>query len=183
MNTDLTYFEWLGSHPMHLAQFGGLTKGYAESRPAWIDYFPTQSLFKGENKNWPVMVDGGGAGQDIARFLAKHPEAAGRLFLQDLPEVLETTKCSDAISKMTHDYFQPQPVHNARVYFVHSILHNWPDDKAREILNNLLPAMRKGYSKLLVNEDAPRAVGPTQMSTSLDMVMMSLFGAAERTEE
>ena len=35
---------------------------------------------------------GGGVGQDFIKFLHKHPESAGRLVVQDLPEVIEEAK-------------------------------------------------------------------------------------------
>ena len=36
---------------------------------------------------------------------------------------------------------------------MHSILHDWNDDNCRKILSNLVPAMNRGYSKVLINEN------------------------------
>lgn len=35
---------------------------------------------------------------------------------------------------------------------MHSVLHDWPDEQCRKILENLAPAMKRGFSKLLINE-------------------------------
>ena len=103
--------------------------------------------------------------------------------LQDLPDVVNQMAASADIKVMAHDFFQPQPIPEARVYFLHSILHDWPDGQIKDMLSNLVPVLRRRYSKILINEAATRAVRPTQMSTSVDMVMMSLFAGCERTEE
>ena len=64
-----------------------------------------------------------------------------------------------------------------------TVLHDWPDSKAKEILMNLRPSLTRGYSKLLINETVIPAQGAHWLSTALDMVMMVNFSACERTEE
>ena len=66
---------------------------------------------------------------------------------------------------------------------MHSCLHNWPDSKAHDILISLKPALTKRYSKLLINEMVIPDKGAHWISTALDMVMMALLSASERTEE
>ena len=41
---------------------------------------------------------------------------------------------------IAHDFFKPQPIRNASVYFMRMILHDWPDYKALEILKALRSA-------------------------------------------
>lgn len=36
-----------------------------------------------------------------------------------------------------HDFFQPQPVKDASVFFLRHIIHDWPDTYARKILKRL----------------------------------------------
>ena len=85
---------------------------------------------------------------------------------------------------MPHDFFTPQPVHGARAYYLHSVLHDWPDLNASQILDNLRPALKKGYSKLLINElvvlDTISSSSP--QVTSFDLAMLGLCAAHERTE-
>lgn len=64
-----------------------------------------------------------------------------------------------------------------------SILHDWPDNICREILLNLVPAMKKGYSKILINENVIPPKGAHWMSTGLDIIMMCFYSSRERTEK
>ena len=66
---------------------------------------------------------------------------------------------------------------------MHSCLHDWPDDKAHEILLALKPGFEKGYSKLLINENVITDKDAHWLSTALDIVMMVNFSAKERTEQ
>lgn len=51
------------------------------------------------------------------------------------------------------------------------------------ILRQLVDAMERGYSKLLINENVIPDVGASWKATSLDLYMMSLAASAERTEK
>ena len=77
----------------------------------------------------------------------------------------------------------PQPVYGARIYYMGSVLHDWPKQDARKILRNIVPAMAKGYSTLLLNENVIPATGCHPHLSALDLTMMALFGSKERTEE
>lgn len=65
---------------------------------------------------------------------------------------------------------------------MHSILHDWPDNKCKEILTNLAQAMKPGYSKVLINENVIPDMDADWQTTSLDLIMMTLFASQERTE-
>ena len=148
------------------------------------------------------LVDiGGGKGHDLQELHRKHPKLPGKLVLQDIKGVIEEAKASgleEKIVPMEHDFFTKQPIigtftHTmenylltslgARAYYIHSCLHNWPDSKAHDILTSLRPGLTKGYSKLLVNETVIPEEGAHWLSTSLDMVMMAISSACERTEQ
>ena len=64
-----------------------------------------------------------------------------------------------------------------------SVLHDWPDTEARLILRNTVPAMTKGYSKLLLNENVIPRTGCHPHLSALDIMMMTLFASKERTED
>ena len=70
----------------------------------------------------------------------------------------------------------------ARVYFMHSVLHDWPDADCRRILQHIAAAMKVGYSKLLINENVIPDMGASWQVTSLDWIMMGLAASRERTE-
>ena len=65
---------------------------------------------------------------------------------------------------------------------MHSVLHDWPDERCLIILKNLKDAMQPGYSKILVCEAVLPDVGASWQHTSLDLFMMALASSQERTE-
>jgi trans-aconitate methyltransferase len=68
---------------------------------------------------------------------------------------------TDRITFMGHDFFEPQPVKDADVYFFRGIFHNWPDKYCIRILQNLIPALRKGSTIVIQDAAAPDMTGMT----------------------
>ena len=110
--------------------------------------------------------------------------------LQDLsPVIKEAQGCSNMpanIKYMVHDVFQAQPseTQGSKVYHLCVILHDWPDDDCRKTLLQLKKAMIPGYSTILLREAVlpMRAEDTYQSTAALDIMMLSFFGAKERTE-
>jgi hypothetical protein len=70
----------------------------------------------------------------------------------------------------------------ACVYFLHSIIHDYPDAQAKLLLRNTAAAMKKGYSKLIVWDFVlPGKAVPATLA-ALDWEMMSFYAAGERSE-
>ncbi|KAE9406446.1 S-adenosyl-L-methionine-dependent methyltransferase [Gymnopus androsaceus JB14] len=119
--------------------------------------FPPQIFISGINgdalKPEDVVVDvGGNAGSETfpkLRYVVQdleQPIAAGeKLWNEKNPEALKSGK----VQLQVHDFFSPQPVKNAAVYFLRLICHDWPDKDARKILANLRAAAG-AQSKLVV---------------------------------
>ena len=84
---------------------------------------------------------------------------------------------------MDYDFLTEQPVKGARAYFMHSILHDWPDDVCNQILRRLAEAMRPGYSKVLIFECVIPRTGAHWEATAEDLLMMMQMSALERTED
>ena len=70
----------------------------------------------------------------------------------------------------------------ARAYYLHSILHNWPDEACVQILQQLVSAMRPGWSRVLVNDFVMPTSEAPWAKTGMDLLMMVLLSARERTE-
>ena len=70
----------------------------------------------------------------------------------------------------------------SRVYYLRNILHDWPDDKSELILSQIAAAMTPGYSMILINELVIPDQGANAIATQLDICMMSVFAATERTD-
>lgn len=66
---------------------------------------------------------------------------------------------------------------------MHAVLHDWPDSTAKTLLENTKEAMTKGYSKLLINEVVVPPTGASINQTTMDVGMMTLLSAFERTQE
>lgn len=66
---------------------------------------------------------------------------------------------------------------------MHAVLHDWPDEKAKQLLENTRAAMVKGYSKLFVYDIVLPPTGASISQTTMDVNMMSLLSASERTQD
>ena len=64
---------------------------------------------------------------------------------------------------------------------MHAVLHDWPDHKAKEILVNTREAREKGYSKLFIYDIVLPPTGASISQATIDVEMMSLLSASERT--
>ncbi|KAJ5172351.1 hypothetical protein N7492_004944 [Penicillium capsulatum] len=187
-NTDMGFFEHVQQEPTTAKQFNNHMGVYAQGRPRWMDpgFYPVQErLIDGAEigDEDTLLVDVGGSfGHDLIDFHRKWPHAPGRLVLQDLPEVVGSVKeVPSSIHVTAHDFFTEQPVKGARAYYLHSVLHDWPDHICHKILLNLVDAMKPGYSRLLINENLIPDRGAYWETTSLDLIMMEI-GSGERTE-
>ena len=65
---------------------------------------------------------------------------------------------------------------------MHSIIHDYPDDKAKIILKNIATAMKRGYSKLIIWDFVLPDKGAPPTLMALDWEMMSFYAASERSE-
>ncbi|KAI6282399.1 hypothetical protein MCOR27_003799 [Pyricularia oryzae] len=186
--TKSNYFEYQAElgYSMH---FNHHMAGYRQGRLPWMhpSFYPVQDrLVAGFDPSTALLVDiGGSLGHDMLEFHRHHPTAPGKLILQDLPAVISEIKPGDlpaAATAMSYDFTTEQPVRGARAYYLHSVLHDWPDEAAGRILQRVRAAMTPGYSRLLVNENVVPDRGAWWETTALDFMMMTLFSAKERTE-
>ncbi|KAK8087567.1 catechol O-methyltransferase [Apiospora hydei] len=184
---DMDVFTWLRSMGLG-AHLNNHMAGYHQGRPSWMDanvYPVEERLVKGADTSddAPFLVDiGGSTGHDPAEFLAKHPCHPGKLILEDLPVVIDHIQQLDSrIERVHYDFHTEQPHKGARAYYMHSVLHDWPDDVCASILKNVLAAMKPGYSRLLVNECVIPDRGADWQATALDVMIMIEFSAKERT--
>ncbi|KAF3764264.1 hypothetical protein M406DRAFT_62500 [Cryphonectria parasitica EP155] len=185
-NTKLHSFEYIKRDPKLARGFKAAVLDQAGLRRAhWAEpeFYPVQErLLAGLKKDSVVMVDvGGGMGLDL-RLLADLADT--RLILQDTEQVLSgTNELPARIEKMPYDFFQRQPVEGARAYYFHRVFHDWTDEKCREILLALKPAMTRGYSKVLIQDNVIPAQGATWLHTTSDLLMLCGFAGKERTEK
>lgn len=190
--TDLEFFDWLDANPPRAMQFNHHMGGFRYGRPSWMDpeVYPVQErliqgLSIGVDEGDPVLlVDiGGGYGHDLVEFQSKYPSCPGRLILQDLSRVLDKiSDLPDMIKRVPYDFHSPQPIKGAQAYYMHQILHDYPDNTCWEIIERVKAVIKPGYSRLLVNEHIIPAMGANWEATYLDMYMMALLSSQERSE-
>ncbi|KAI1121727.1 putative O-methyltransferase [Nemania abortiva] len=182
--TKLSTFQFLCSKPEIMRDFNIFMGHTMGARDYWVEWYPVrEQLLDGSVQELPLLVDvGGGKGHDLLAFNKKYP-TGGRLVLQDLAAVIESIGDIDPIEPMKYDFFTEQPVHGARAYFYHHILHDWSDVKCLEILEQVKKAMKPGYSKLLLHEMIIPDQGASKFHGMLDLTMMAFNAGMERTEQ
>lgn len=181
----ITHWDWLNQpeHKNQLDTFTRLMSGYTSGRPTVFEFYPVEErLLKGADGEVLLVDVGGGAAHDMEQFHARFPDASGKLICQDQEQVISTVKPKPPVYAEVHDFFKPQPIKGARAYYLHSILHDWEDTHSKIILDHLAAAMKKGYSKLLMNESVVGNTNPHPQSTGLDLTMMAILAAKERSE-
>lgn len=154
----------------------------------WTELFPTETIANDARKDRVLVVDiGGGKGHDALKFAELHPEIPdGSLVVQDLPHVIKEAKALEGQKKVVpceYNYLDPQPIKGARAYYIHVVIHNADDNRAIAVLKNVVEAMEKGYSQLLIHESVIDLEHPHANATSQDLIMMGQFSAQERTHD
>ncbi|KAI9172792.1 O-methyltransferase asqD [Paramyrothecium foliicola] len=181
--TKLSSFDLIASKPSVFKDFNTFMGRKVGAKTKWLEWYPVQErLIKDARQDTPLLVDiGGGNGHDVIAFQELYPDA-GQLILQDQASVIASIQnMPTGIDRMAYDFFTPQPVKGARVYYFHHIFHDWSDFKSLEILEQVVAAMTPGYSKLLIHDIIVPEVGALQYHASLDMTMMCFNGGMERT--
>lgn len=127
----------------------------------------------------------GGHGFLLAQILKATPKLNGLLF--DVPSVIEGAGAllakegvTDRVTTVTGDFFKAVPA--ADGYIMKHIIHDWDDERATRILQNIRTAMKDG-GKLLIVESVVPAGNEPHYSKLLDLEMLVSPGGVERTAE
>ncbi|RYO00933.1 hypothetical protein AA0121_g13321 [Alternaria tenuissima] len=146
-----------------------------------------------EELEWQgLVVDiGGGVGFNAFNLAEKHQNA--RFIVEDLSKTVQQGRLllpkqlKDRVDFMEHDFFSPQPVKDADIYFFRRIFHDWSDKHAVEIIRSLIPALKPG-ARVRVNEllvpkpgELPREI--EKMARNSDFAMLALLNGKERNNE
>ena len=132
-----------------------------------------------------TIVDvAGGQGRLLAGILAATPSSKGVLF--DLPHVVADAEpllrkhhIADRVAIAEGSFFDAVP-DSGDLYVLKNIIHDWPDDKALEILKNVRAATQEGATVLLVESVIPPH--DREFSTKwLDLEMLVDNSGRERT--
>ncbi|KAL9003222.1 MAG: hypothetical protein Q9188_003908 [Gyalolechia gomerana] len=122
------------------------------------------------------------AAKDLQYDLKTPLDTVNRYRCSDLPPTIAEAEPAPDIKGMPHDFFGPQPIKGANIYFLRYVLHDWPDAKAEAILQRVIEAMGP-ESVILINEKVLQYIGTSTMAAGLDLQMMMLFASQERSEK
>ena len=128
------------------------------------------------------IVDvGGGQGHLIRAILRAHPEVSGTLF--DLPHVIAAAKADgDEGGRLTFhsgDFFKDAlPAGDA--YILMEVIHDWADAEAAQIISAVRSSAAAEAKLLLIETEVPET-HEADWSKTLDIVMLTLFAARQRT--
>lgn len=128
------------------------------------------------------IVDlGGGQGHLIRAILRAHPTVTGTLF--DLPHVIEAAQSDgDEGGRLTFtggDFFK-DAIPPADGYILMEVIHDWADAEAAQILSAVRESAAADAKLLLIEREVPETHEPDWAKT-LDIVMLTLFAARQRT--
>ncbi|KAH0848344.1 Demethylsterigmatocystin 6-O-methyltransferase [Fonsecaea pedrosoi] len=179
--TGTDFFAYLRNDPGRLARFNSAMKGAATLLNSPV---PSSLVESGAGESGVVMVDiGGGHGQVTQKVMEENPHLKGRFVVQDLGAIIDEARARNPqYEVMEYDFFTPQPIHGARIYFMRRVLHDFPDSKCREILTNQIHGMVGGQSKLLVCETVLPAVGCSGFESLAD-ISRTTFSSMQRSEK
>jgi 2,7-dihydroxy-5-methyl-1-naphthoate 7-O-methyltransferase len=146
--------------------------------------FRGQAAQIAERLDWsrfPEVLDvGGGDGTLLAAILAAHPDVRGRVL--DLPPTAAAAAdrfaragLDDRAGALPASFFDPLPA-GADAYVLSDILHDWNDDRAREILAGCRAAAAPDATVVVVEPVRGQGAG-----TAIDLHLLMCFGGRERT--
>lgn len=174
------FWDYLSAHPEEGAHFDGAMSGAVVTR--------AQALLAARDLSTVgTLVDvGGGQGRLLAAALEATPGLRAILF--DRPEVLGGAEAVlaaagllDRCQLVGGDFLDAVPA-GGDAYMLSTVIHDWPDDEAAAILRACHRAMAPGARIWLIEQ----VVAPGDAFDAvklLDMLMLVLFGAQERTAE
>jgi len=136
------------------------------------------------NDETVLLVDiGGGKGHATKNIRSLTREIKGRVILQDLPRVIEDiSEPLSGVEKMGYDFFTPQPIKGALIYYIRRCLHDWSDGECVKILKVIGAAMVPGVSRVLIAEMVVPASNVDSETCWMDLTMMAISGC-ERTKK
>lgn len=126
---------------------------------------------------FPVIADlGGGVGAQLLAILEAHANCRGILF--DQPQVVAEAPEHARMEAVGGDFFTAIP--QADAYLMRWILHDWDDEKALAILQNIKRAAKPGAALMVVESVIPETA-EFDMGKWMDVNMLVMAGGRERT--
>jgi predicted RNA methylase len=173
-------FDWLQTQPELLEVFNLAMTNFSEIA---VGAVTAAYSFAG----YRTIVDvAGGHGRLLAGVLAAAPTATGVLF--DIPEVVAGAErllskhgVAERVRIVEGSFFDAVP-EGGDLYLLKNIIHDWPDDKAQQILKTVRAATPTGTTLLLVECVIPPH-DRDFFAKWLDLEMLVVNTGRERTDD
>jgi O-methyltransferase/methyltransferase family protein len=173
-------FEYFPKHPEESEIFNNaMTTFSAMIIPAVLEAFDFSGI--------GTLVDvAGGHGRVLTSILQNYPAMRGVLFdlehvLAGARPVIESLGLSDRCRTASGDFFKAVPA-GGDAYIMKHIIHDWDDDRAVIILQNIRSAMNAG-GRLILLESVVAPGNQPDFAKLIDLEMLLLPGGRERSEK
>lgn len=173
-------FEYFGSNPRQAEIFNdAMTDMSVGTAPVVVEAYDFSGI--------KALVDiAGGHGYLLAQVLKANPDMRGVLF--DTPSVidgagslLQKEGVTARVERVSGDFFASVP-QGADAYMMKHIIHDWDDDRAIKILQNINTAMPEAGLLLVIEVVVPEGNEP-HYGKLLDLEMLVSPGGVERTAQ
>lgn len=171
-------FDYLDDIPEHAELFNQTMTALAQMTHAVVVGSYDFSAYR-------TIVDvGGGQGALLAAALASAPHSRGILYdlpqvVADAPKILRDNGIAQRVQIAGGSFFDSVPA-GGDAYLLKNIIHDWPDDKALQILRNVRAAAGPAATVLLV-EMVLSDDGRDGPQNWVDLEMLINLGSRERT--
>ncbi|KAF7198434.1 Amidase [Pseudocercospora fuligena] len=192
--TEMPVFEWRKHNPENAkAGQAFMAAQRMGQRSVWEGRVPVKDFVLSEADVAGGRVSfcdvGGGMGHQCLDLRKYQPSLKGKMVTEDLSlaqdmipaSTREEMKLLD-IDIVPHDFMTEQPVKNAKVYYLRNVIHNWNDEPSVVILSHIRQAMATD-SVVIIDDVVMPTVGATWKQASMDIAMMTMLAAMERTKE
>ena len=164
-------WEFLQSNPEQQANFNASMRDLSASMTPAVTASYDWSQFS------TIADIGGGIGTQLSSILSANPPCRGILF--DQPHVVAEAPAHDRMERVGGDFFKEIPV-QADAYLMRWIIHDWADDKAIAILENVRKAAPPG-ARLALAEWVLSDTADLDAGKWMDINMLVNAGGRERT--
>ncbi len=173
----MNFFDWLRNNSTAQRLF---TEGMANIA-SFSDSAVTMSY---DFSPFESMVEVGGSGSQIISILKNHSEMKGILY--DQPQTLQKARKDEEmkgrLEYIEGDFFEEiPPGHDA--YLMKAILHDFDDQRAVELLEQLATAMRDDSTLLIIENLVKEDDNESDFGKILDVNVMAMMGGRVRTKE
>ncbi len=187
VRTGTEAFEHLygENHFDHFARHPDLAELFDRSMAASSRMFEPVPAHPGFADARRVVDVAGGHGGLLGRILTAHPHLRGVLL--ERPHTVEAAsrqhakqECAERCTYVAGDFGDVPP--DGDVYVLSRVLHDWDDERCRDILRHCANAM-PSHAELLIIERVLPVDGSASLATAWDLHMMCNVGGRERTAD